>query len=130
VQRHGLKPIARILGQAWAAGEPWRFPEAPVPAVRKLLGRLGLSLSDFDLFENNEAFALNNLLFNRLLGVPMDKLNIHGGAIALGHPIGASGARILVTLIHALKQNQKQRGLAAICHGTGGGVAMAVELEG
>ena len=128
VQKHGLKPIAKILGHAWAAGEPWRFPEAPVPAVRKLLDKLGMAIGDFDLFENNEAFALNNLLFNRLLGVPMDQLNVHGGAIALGHPIGASGARILVTLIHALKKNGKERGLAAICHGTGGGVAMAVEL--
>jgi acetyl-CoA C-acetyltransferase len=128
VEGHGLRPIARILGHAWAAGEPWRFPEAPVPAVKKLLDRHGWKLADFDLFENNEAFALNNILFNRLLGVPLDKLNVHGGAIALGHPIGASGARILVTLIHALKRYGKARGLAAICHGMGGGVAMAVEL--
>lgn len=127
LQKYGLKPIARILGSSWAAGEPWRFPEAPVPAVRKLLGKLGMQLSDFDLFENNEAFALNNLLFHRLLGVPMDKLNVHGGAIALGHPIGASGARILTTLIHALHTYGKSRGLAAICHGTGGSAALALE---
>lgn len=130
VQKHGLKPIARILGSSWAAGEPWRFPEAPVPAVKKLLEKLHMSIADFHLFENNEAFALNNLLFNRLLGVPMDRLNVHGGAIALGHPIGASGARILTTLIHALHTHRQERGLAAICHGTGGSTAMAVEAVG
>jgi acetyl-CoA C-acetyltransferase len=130
VQKHGLKPIARILGHSWAAGEPWRFPEAPVPAVRKLLEKHRLSVSDFHLFENNEAFALNNLLFNRLLGVPMDSLNVHGGAIALGHPIGASGARILTTLIHALHTHGRERGLAAICHGTGGSTSMALEVAG
>ncbi|GEM87835.1 thiolase family protein [Meiothermus granaticius] len=130
VRQHGLKPLARILGSSWAAGAPWRFPEAPVPAVRKLLGKLHLSIADFDLFENNEAFALNNLLFHRLLGLPLEQLNIHGGAIALGHPIGASGARILTTLIHALHTHRKERGLAAICHGTGGSVALALEAVG
>lgn len=128
VEKHGLKPIARILGNSWAAGEPWRFPEAPVPAVKKLLARLGMQIADFDLFENNEAFALNNILFSRLLGVPMESLNPHGGAIALGHPIGASGARILTTLIHALHTHGKARGLAAICHGTGGSTALALEV--
>ncbi|MER3483036.1 MAG: acetyl-CoA C-acyltransferase [Meiothermus sp.] len=127
VEKHGLKPIAKVLGSSWAAGEPWRFPEAPVPAVKKLLEKLKMEVSDFGLFENNEAFALNNILFSRLLGVPMDRLNVHGGAIALGHPIGASGARILTTLIHALHTHGKTRGLAAICHGTGGSVALAVE---
>lgn len=130
VQKHGLKPIARILGSSWAAGEPWRFPEAPVPAVKKLLEKHKLGVADFHLFENNEAFALNNILFNRLLGVPLDSLNVHGGAIALGHPIGASGARILTTLIHALHTHGKERGLAAICHGTGGSTAMALEAIG
>lgn len=130
VQQHGLKPIARLLGSAWAAGEPWRFPEAPVPAVKRLLERHKMSITDFDLFENNEAFALNSILFNRLLGVSLERLNVHGGAIALGHPIGASGARILTTLIHALHTHGKQRGLAAICHGTGGSVALALEAVG
>jgi acetyl-CoA C-acetyltransferase len=130
VQKHGLKPIARILGSSWAAGEPWRFPEAPVPAVKRLLEKHRLSLSDFHLFENNEAFALNNILFHRLLGVSLDSLNVHGGAIALGHPIGASGARILTTLIHALHTHGRERGLAAICHGTGGSTAMALEAIG
>jgi acetyl-CoA C-acetyltransferase len=128
LREHGLTSLARIVGSAWSAGEPWRFPEAPVPAVRKLLGRAGLSIGDFDLFENNEAFAVNNLLFNRMLGVPLEKLNVHGGAVALGHPIGASGARITTTLLHSLRRHNGHRGLAAICHGTGGGTALAIEL--
>jgi acetyl-CoA C-acetyltransferase len=127
VKAHGLKPIARILGGSWAAGEAWRFPEAPIPAVKKLLDRLGMRLQDFHLFENNEAFALNNVLFHRLLGVPYERLNVHGGAVAIGHPIGASGARILVTLLNALESQGKSLGLAAICHGTGGSTALAVE---
>ncbi len=127
VERHGLQPLARLLGGAWAAGEPWRFPEAPVPAVHRLLERLGRRVEDFDLFENNEAFAINSILFHRMLGVPYEKLNVHGGAIALGHPIGCSGARIIVTLIHALRRHDGTLGLAAICHGTGGGTAVAVE---
>ena len=128
VEAHGLTPMARILGGSWAAGEPWRFPEAPIPAVHNLLRKTGLAIDDFDLFENNEAFALNSILFHRKLGVSYDALNVHGGAIALGHPIGCSGARIVVTLLHALRQHDGQRGLAAICHGTGGGTTMAVEL--
>jgi acetyl-CoA C-acetyltransferase len=128
VEKYGLTPLARINGGAWAAGEPWRFPEAPVPAVHHLLDKTGQSIEDFDLVENNEAFALNSILFNRKLGVSYDQLNVHGGAISLGHPIGCSGARIVVTLIHALRQHDGQHGLAAICHGTGGGTAMSVEL--
>ena len=127
VERHGLTPLARILGGAWSAGEPWRFPEAPVPAAQKLLGRLGRDVASFDLFENNEAFALNNVLFTRMLGVHPDALNVHGGAVALGHPIGASGARLLVTLTHGLRTHDRTSGLAAICHGTGGGTAVAIE---
>ncbi len=128
VDAHGLTPLARILGGSWAAGEPWRFPEAPIPAVHKLLRKTGLAIEDFDLFENNEAFALNSILFHRKLGVPYDALNVHGGAIALGHPIGCSGARIIVPLLPALRQPAAQPGLAAICHGTGGGTTMAFEL--
>ena len=128
VEKHSLTPLARLLGGSWAAGTPYRFPEAPIPAVKRLLGRIGAEISEFDLFENNEAFALNNLLFHRMLDVPMDKLNVHGGAVALGHPIGASGARIIVTLVHALRTHHGRRGLAAICHGTGGGTSVAVEL--
>lgn len=127
VERLGLKPIARLTGSAWSAGEAWRFPEAPMPAVRKILDKLKLRVTDIDLFENNEAFAINSILFNRMLGVPYDRLNIHGGAIALGHPIGCSGARIVVTLIHALKTRDCEQGVAAICHGTGGGTALSLE---
>jgi acetyl-CoA C-acetyltransferase len=86
-----------------------------------------LDRDDVDLFENNEAFALNNVLFHRELGVPYEHMNVHGGAIALGHPIGASGARILVTLLHALREHDGTLGVASICHGTGGGVAVPIE---
>jgi acetyl-CoA C-acetyltransferase len=127
VDRLGLKPIAKLLGGSWAAGEPYRFPEAPMPAVNRVLGKVDLSVADVDLFENNEAFALNSVLFHRELGVPMDKLNVRGGAIALGHPIGASGARIMVTLIHALRDAGGGTGIAALCHGTGGGTAVALQ---
>jgi acetyl-CoA C-acetyltransferase len=127
LDKHGLTPMAKILGGSWAAGETWRFPEAPIPAVRKLLERLHLGVDDVDLFENNEAFALNNLLFERGLGVSRDKLNIHGGAIALGHPIGASGTRLVITLLNALRERSAKLGVAALCHGTGGGTALAVE---
>lgn len=125
--RLGLKPMARYLGGSWAAGESWKFPEAPIPAVRKLTDQLGRRIDDFGLFENNEAFAINNILFNRMLDVPMDRLNVHGGAVALGHPIGCSGARIIVTLIYAMGAHDHENGLAAICHGTGGGTAVAIE---
>ena len=127
VERYGLKPIAKVLGGTWAGGETWRFPEMPIWAVKKLLEKLNLTISDFDLFENNEAFAVSNLLFNQMLGVPHEKLNVNGGAIALGHPIGASGARLVVTLLNALKEQDKTLGIASLCHGTGGGTAIAVE---
>jgi acetyl-CoA C-acetyltransferase len=128
VDQYGLKPIAKILGGSIAGGETWRFPEYPVHATKKLLAKLGKSIADFDLIENNEAFALNSLLLERDLNVSRDKQNVYGGAIAIGHPIGASGARIIVTLVNALQQEGGQLGLAAICHGTGGGTAIAVEL--
>jgi acetyl-CoA C-acetyltransferase len=128
VDQYGLKPIARILGGTWAAVEPWRFVEGPIPAIEKLLKKVKLSIDDFDLFENNEAFSLNNVLLRRSLEIPYEKINVFGGAIALGHPIGASGARILVTLLNALRQQGKRRGIASLCHGTGGGTAVAVEL--
>ena len=127
VERYGLKPLARVVGGAWAGGEAWRFPEVPILAVKKLLDKLKMRIYDFDLFENNEAFALSNVLFHRMLGIPYEKLNVYGGAIALGHPIGASGARIMVTLLNALQERNGQLGLAAVCHGTGGGTAIALE---
>lgn len=127
VEKHNLQPIAKVLGGAVAAGDSWRFVEAPVPAVQKLLGKLGKSLDDFDLVENNEAFALNSVLFHKVLGVSYDKMNVHGGAIALGHPIGCSGARIIVTLLNGLEATDGKLGLASLCHGTGGGTAIALE---
>ena len=127
VERHGLTPLAKLNGTAWSAGEPYRFAEAPLPAVRKLTDKLGLSVDDFDLVENNEAFAINSVLIRDQLGVEYDRLNVHGGAIAIGHPIGCSGARIMVTLIHAMRRRVCHLGLASICHGTGGGTAVAVE---
>jgi len=126
---HGLRPLAKLGASAWSAGEPYRFPEAPLPAAEDVADDMGLAPSDFDLVENNEAFALNTVLIDRQLGVDRNRLNVHGGAIALGHPIGCSGARIVVTLVHALRQRDGATGLAAICHGTGGGTALAVERE-
>lgn len=128
VEQYNLKPLARLLGGAWAAVEPWRFVEGPIPAIHKLLKKIDRRIDDFELFENNEAFALNNVLLHRALEIPYEKINVYGGAIALGHPIGASGARVIVTLLHALQQEGKSRGLASLCHGTGGGTAVALEL--
>jgi len=127
LKKHHLTPLARLLGGVWTAGESWRFAETPVAAVNKLLRKLGKTIADVDLFEDNEAFAVNSVLFRQLLGVPYDRLNIYGGAIALGHPIGCSGARIIVTLLTALAERQGRLGLASLCHGTGGGTAVAVE---
>ena len=126
VRANGLTPLARYDGGTWVAGEPYRFSEAPVPAVTRLAERLGSTADGYDLYENNEAFALNTVIMRDRLGIDDSKLNVNGGAIALGHPIGCSGARILVTLIHALRQRDKETGMAAICHGTGGGTAVAV----
>lgn len=127
VRAYGLQPLAKIVQGTWSGGETWRFPEYPIHASRKLLERRNLTVADIDLFENNEAFSVSTALFEDQLGVPLDKLNVNGGAIALGHPIGASGARIIITLIYALRQRQKSLGLAALCHGTGGGTAILVE---
>ncbi|PSQ87166.1 MAG: acetyl-CoA C-acyltransferase, partial [Bacteroidetes bacterium QH_2_63_10] len=127
VEGHGLTPLAKVHRGGWSARESWRFPEAPIPAVHNVLDATGTELGDYDLFENNEAFAINNILFHRELDVPYDQLNVHGGAIALGHPIGASGTRITVTLLHALRQHDGTMGMTSICHGTGGGVALALE---
>ncbi|MEZ4675622.1 MAG: thiolase family protein [Caldilineaceae bacterium] len=128
VEEHGLKPIAKLLGGSWAAVEPWRFVEGPIPAIQKLMKKINRQVDDFELIENNEAFSLNNVLLRRALEIPYEKINIYGGAIALGHPIGASGARIIVTLLNALQQEGKELGLASLCHGTGGGTAVAVEI--
>jgi acetyl-CoA C-acetyltransferase len=128
VKEFGVDPLARVLGFSWAGIESWRFPEAPIFAVKKLLQKLNMDISKFDYFENNEAFAVNSVLANRYLGIPYDRLNVFGGAIALGHPIGASGARIVTTLINVLSKMKGERGIASICHGIGGSTAMAIEL--
>lgn len=118
---------AFIRGHASHAQAPADFPTAPVPAVRKLLSRLGWRIEDVDLWEVNEAFAVVPMAFMAETGVPHDRLNVNGGACALGHPIGASGARILVTLLHALERRGLRRGVAAICIGGGEGTAIAIE---
>ncbi len=128
VEERGLKPIARILGFASASVEPKDFIEAPIPATKKLLQRLNMKIEDFDLYEHNEAFALASLVVAKGLNIPMEKLNVFGGAVAIGHPLGDSGARILVTLINALQIKGGRKGLATICHGGGGAQSMAIEL--
>lgn len=124
---HGLRVRARVLGHASHALEPGLFATAPIPAARKLLDRLGWSVDDVDLWEVNEAFAVVPMAFMRELGVPRERMNVHGGACALGHPIGASGARIMVTLLNALERHGLKRGVAAICIGGGEGTAIAIE---
>ncbi len=123
----GLKPLARILGYGSGGVDPALMGMGPVPATRKALDKAGLTIADLDLIEANEAFAAQFLAVGKELGWPAEKVNIHGGAIALGHPIGASGARILVTLLHALAEQNKKIGLATLCIGGGQGCATIVE---
>ena len=123
----GLKPIARILGYGSGGVDPALMGMGPVPATRKALAKAGISIDQLDLIEANEAFAAQWLAVGKELGWPREKVNVHGGAIALGHPIGASGARILVTLLHALQRHDKKIGLATLCIGGGQGVATIVE---
>ncbi len=123
----GLKPMARILGYAGAALAPEWFTIAPVEAIRRVLKQTGLSMDDIDLFEINEAFSAVSLAINRELGLDPNKVNVNGGAVALGHPIGATGARILTTLLHAMEARDARRGLASLC--IGGGEALAVVVE-
>ena len=125
--KRGLKPLAVIHGHSAFADTPALFPTAPIGAIDKLMKRTGWNLAEVDLFEINEAFAVVTLAAMKHLDLPSEKVNIHGGACALGHPIGASGARILVTLLSALRQNNLRRGVAAICIGGGEATAMAVE---
>ena len=126
-EAQGLRLRARVLAHASHAQEPALFATAPVGAARKLLDRLGWSVDDVDLWEVNEAFAVVPMAFMREMGVPRDMMNVHGGACALGHPIGASGARIMVTLLNALERHGLKRGVAAICIGGGEGTAIAIE---
>ena len=127
VKSHNLTPRAIIRGHAGHAQEPGWFTTAPVPAARKLMDRLGWSVDDVDLWEVNEAFAVVPMAFMRELGVDHSRLNINGGACALGHPIGASGSRIVVTLLNALETHNLKKGIAAICLGGGEGIAIALE---
>ena len=124
---NGTEPLARITGYAHAANQPGMLFDAPRIAVRRLLEKTGDQLDDFDLIEVNEAFAAQVLANGKALGWDWERVNTRGGAIALGHPIGASGARILVTLLHGLRRAGAKKGLAVICHGGGGAVAMSVE---
>jgi len=126
-ERRGLSPLATILGHATHSQAPSLFATAPIGALQKLSDRIGLPLSDVDLFEINEAFAVVAMAAMRDLDLPHDKVNVHGGACALGHPIGASGARILVTLIAALERYDLKRGMAALCIGGGEATAIAIE---
>jgi acetyl-CoA C-acetyltransferase len=126
--RRGIKPLATIAGHSTYANRPALFPTAPIGAIRGLLDRVGWSLAEIDLFEINEAFAVVVMAAMRDLGIPPEKVNVHGGACALGHPIGASGARILVTLLAALTQRKLRRGVASLCIGGGEATAIAIEL--
>ena len=126
----GVKPMARIIGQATAGVEPSLVMMAPVGAVQKLLKKIGWRVADVDLFELNEAFSVQAVAVARELGLDLARVNVNGGAVALGHPIGASGARILTTLLYALKARNLHRGIATLCLGGGNGVALAVERLG
>jgi acetyl-CoA C-acetyltransferase len=127
-QSHGLKPIARITGYATGGGEPKDLFFAPIEAVKNLMKKTGAKINDYDLIEANEAFAVQALADGRALGWDWGRVNVHGGAVALGHPIGASGARVLTTLLYALKQYGKSTGLATLCLGGGNAVALSVEM--
>ncbi len=127
-EKRGLTPLAKILAHSSYAHEPAWFTTAPVHAIEALMKKLDKSTNDFDLFEINEAFAVVTMAAMHELGIPHDKVNVYGGACALGHPVGASGARILVTLINALQRNQLKSGVAALCIGGGEATAVAIEL--
>ena len=125
----GVTPLAKILGHITHAHEPCWFTTAPVAAIDKLLTAVGWTVEEVDLFEINEAFAVVAMAAMKDLEISPDKVNVRGGACALGHPIGASGARIVVTLYHALKQSGLKRGVASLCIGGGEATAIAIEIE-
>jgi acetyl-CoA C-acetyltransferase len=126
-EKRGLKPLARIVSFATAGVDPAIMGTGPIPSVRKALARAGWKIGDLDVIEANEAFAAQALAVNKELGWDLKKVNVNGGAIAIGHPIGASGARILVTLLHELQRRDAKRGVATLCVGGGMGVALCVE---
>lgn len=125
--RHGVKPLARVVDYVTSGVKPELIMEAPIPAVRKILKKTGLGIDDFDLIEHNEAYAAASVAVMKELGIDHARFNVHGGAVALGHPLGCSGARILTTLAYAMKDRNAKRGLATLC--LGGGNAMAMILE-
>ena len=124
----GITPLARLLSNADAAHAPEDFTTAPSKALPKALKRAGLSMADMELVELNEAFAVVGLANSKLMGLDASIVNVHGGAVSLGHPLGSSGSRIVVTLIHALKRHGKTRGAAGICNGGGGASALVLEI--
>ena len=123
----GIRPLATIKGYADAALEPEWFTVAPAKALPKALSKAGIQQSEIDFFEFNEAFSVVGLANMKLLNIPDSKVNIHGGAVSLGHPLGCSGARIVVTLLHVLAQEKARYGAAAICNGGGGASALVIE---
>lgn len=127
-QKLGVKPLAKILGHATYSGEPSQFPTAPIFAIQRLLKKLNWQVADVDLWEINEAFAVVTMAATKELKLPAERVNIHGGGCVLGHPIGASGTRIVVTLLHAMMKTGAKRGVAALCIGGGEATALAMEL--
>ena len=127
MKQTGAKPLARVIAYATGGGEPKDLFFAPIDAVQKLMARMNVKIGHFDLIEANEAFAAQAVADGKALGWDWNRVNVNGGAVALGHPIGASGARVLVTLIHALEQRNLNTGLATLCLGGGNAVALAVE---
>jgi acetyl-CoA C-acetyltransferase len=126
-EKRKIKPMVRILGYAQAALDPARFAVAPVPAMKKAFEITGLKPEDIDLFELNEAFSAQIMACNKDLPLPMDRVNRFGGAVSIGHPIGGSGTRVLITLLYGMKRTGAKRGLATLCIGGGEGIAMIVE---
>jgi acetyl-CoA C-acetyltransferase len=127
LKKHGLTPLARIHGLTVTAGDPIIMLEEPIAATRRALKRTGMTIGDIDLYEVNEAFAPIPLAWLREIGADPDKINVHGGAIALGHPLGASGAKLMATLVHALRARGKRFGLQTMCEG--GGIANVTIIE-
>jgi len=128
MEKHGLKPMARIVGYSQAGVDPKIMGMGPVPASQLCLSKAGWTHRDLDLMEINEAFAAQAIAVNRQMGWDISKINVNGGACALGHPIGATGARIITTLLYALRARGKQRGIASLCIGGGEATAIAIEL--
>ena len=127
--KRNLTPLAKIVSWATCGVDPSLMGSGPIPASKEALAKAGWKVSDLDLIESNEAFAAQSLAVIKDLGIPKDKVNVNGGAIAIGHPIGASGARILVTLLHEMVKRNSKKGLATLCIGGGMGIAMCVERD-